>query len=904
MTSAATVEHARLRDDPGGWRRWGPYLAERAWGTVREDYSADGSAWSYFPHDHARSRVYRWSEDGLLGICDDRQRLCFAVSLWNEKDSILKERLFGLAGPEGNHGEDVKECYWYLDSTPTHSAMKALYRYPHAAYPYARLVEESRARGRSEPEFELTDTGIFDGNRFFDLQVEYAKAAQRDLLIRLTVTNHGPGPAPIHVLPTLWFRDTWSWTASGAEHKPSLAQREPGVVDVHHHSLGHYVWLLDTQTDLLFTENETNRERLWGAPNATPYVKDAFDSYVVHGRTDAVNPARTGTKTAAHYHRTLAPGEVWTIRLRLVRGQDARSWASLRGAFESFDQTFERRILEADAFYAAVQPPALTKDEKLVQRQALAGLLWSKQFYHFDVARWVEGDPTQPPPPPSRRTGRNKEWKHLNTADVISMPDKWEYPWFAAWDLAFHCIPIALVDPAFAKAQLLLLLREWYQHPNGDLPAYEWAFGDSNPPVLAWAARRVYEIDRAQNGVADTAFLERVFHKLMLNFTWWVNRKDSEGNNVFEGGFLGLDNIGVFDRSAKLPGGGTLEQSDGTSWMATFSLNLLSIALELACSNPVYEDIATKFFEHFLHIVSAMNTIGSDNRSLWDERDEFFYDVLHLPNGRSETLRVRSLVGLIPLLAVETIEPGLLEKVPAFTQRLEWFLEHRPALAGLVSRWHQPGKGERRLLALVRGHRMKCLLRRMLDPAEFLSEFGVRSLSKFHQEEPFAVEVDGQRFAVQYEPAESETGLFGGNSNWRGPIWLPIDFLVIEALREFHRYYSDDFLVEHPTGSGQQRTLSQVADDLAQRLVDLFLLNGDGAGAYRPFRRGNPYRSDPLWRDLVLFYEYFHADTGEGLGANHQTGWTALVASLLQDIGTARSVRGLPHGQLQTQSSP
>jgi len=888
--NTGNTERARLHEDPAGWRRWGPYLAERAWGTVREDYSAGGSAWTYFPHDHARSRVYRWSEDGLLGICDNLQRLCFAVTLWNAKDPILKERLFGLSGPEGNHGEDVKECYWYLDSTPSHSYMKALYRYPHAAYPYTRLVEEGARRGRLDPELELTDTGIFDQNRFFDLQVEYAKASARDILIRLEIKNHGPDPAPIHVLPTVWFRNAWSWTSNSTEPRPEIKLREPSVLDLHHHSLGHYVCLLDTPTDVLFTENETNRERLWGAPNHTPYVKDAFDAYVVQGRTDAINPAHTGTKAAAHYSRTLAPDETWIIRLRLVRGQDAIAWASLRHAFEDFDQTFERRAREADAFYASVQPAALTVDEKLVQRQALAGLLWSKQFYHFDVARWIEGDPTQPTPPASRRQGRNREWKHLNTADVISMPDKWEYPWFATWDLAFHCIPLALVDPRFAKDQLLLLLREWYQHPNGDVPAYEWAFGDSNPPVLASAARRIYELDRAQTGVADVGFLERVFHKLMLNFTWWVNRKDSEGNNVFEGGFLGLDNVGVFDRSARLPAGGHLEQSDGTAWMATFALNLMYIALELACHNPVYEDIATKFFEHFLHIVGAMNSIGAENRSLWDEQDGFFYDVLRLPDGRSETLRVRSLVGLTPLLAVETIEPGLLDKVPAFKQRLEWFLEHRPELASLVSRWQQPGMGERRLLALVRGHRMKCLLRRALDPAEFLSDFGIRSLSKVHQAHPYAVEIDGQRFSVKYEPAESETNLFGGNSNWRGPIWLPIDFLLIEALREFHLYYSDDFLVEHPTGSGQLCTLRQVSDDLSQRLVNLFLLNGEGPGAYRPFRQGNPYRSDPLWRDLILFYEYFHADTGAGLGANHQTGWTALVASLLQDIGAVRNM--------------
>ncbi|HXI19288.1 MAG TPA: glucosidase, partial [Chloroflexota bacterium] len=783
-------ERDRLESDPAAWRRWGPYLSERAWGTVREDYSADGSAWDHFPHDHARSRVYRWNEDGLLGISDDHQRLCFAVAMWNGKDPILKERLFGTAGPEGNHGEDVKECYWYLDSTPTHSIMRALYRYPHAAYPYSALVRESRRRARTEPEYELTDTGIFEDNRFFDVLVEYAKSSPRDILIRITATNHGSDAATLHLIPQLWFRNTWNWGDGAA--KPQLHQR-PGTtgVDVQHNSLGRYVWVAEGADEVVFTDNETNGERLWGSANATPYVKDAFHRYVISGEAGAVNPTRTGTKAAALYRRTLAPGETWTVRLRLVRAGE-RAIRKGENAFNDFDSVFERRRQEGDAFYEALQPDSLTQDERMVQRQAFAGLMWSKQYYRFNVYRWLHGDPGQPPPPEVRKQGRNKDWRHLNCADVISMPDTWEYPWFAAWDLAFHCIPIALIDSRFAKDQLLLLLREWYQHPNGDVPSYEWALGDSNPPVLAWAARRVFEIDKRQRGEPDLQFLERVFHKLLLNFTWWVNRKDSEGNNVFEGGFLGLDNIGVFDRSAKLPGGGHLEQSDGTSWMAMFALNLLSIALELASHNPVYEDIATKFFEHFLHIAAAMNTVSSENHSLWDEQDEFFYDVLKLPGGEAIPLRVRSLVGLIPLLAVETIPADLLEKVPSFKTRLEWVLKNRPELASLVSRWFEPGMGDRRLLALVRGHRMKCLLHRALDPEEFLSDHGIRSLSRYHAGHPYSLNLEGQSFTVSYEPRESQTGLFGGNSNWRGPIWLPINFLLIEALREFHAYYSDD----------------------------------------------------------------------------------------------------------------
>jgi hypothetical protein len=981
LVAESTAEHARVAGDLVAWRRWGPYLSERSWGTVREDYSADGSAWDYLPHDHARSRAYRWNEDGLAGICDDLQRLCFAVALWNGRDPILKERLFGLSGTEGNHGEDVKECYFYLDSTPTHSYMRLLYKYPQRAFPYAQLVEESGRRGREAPEYELLDTGICDDHRYFDVLIEYAKADPRDVLIRISATNRGPEAAPLHVLPTLWFRNTWSWGYD--DRRPSLSERaEAGAADspfdgaapadapaagtgdpawrtivARHRSLGRYELLCEGADTLLFTENETNVHRLFGVPNPTPFVKDAFHRYLIDGEVMAVNPAQRGTKAAAWYRRVVGAGETVALRLRLRRveaggarratsppsplhsdGEGSRTatirrdgdspspreWRGGGGVRSPFDHLFAQRQREADEYYAAIQPVGLDEDRRRVHRQALAGLLWSKQFYHFDVERWLRGDPAQPPPPQERQWARNREWRHMNNADVISMPDKWEYPWFAAWDLAFHCVPLALVDPELAKNQLVLLLREWYQHPNGQVPAYEWAFGDVNPPVLAWAAWRVYKIDQRRHGghedrraggaggagdggdragrfleggpdaAGDLEFLERVFHKLLLYFTWWVNRKDSEGNNVFQGGFLGLDNIGVFDRSAALPTGGRLEQSDGTSWMAMFSLNMMTIALELAENRrPAYEDVATKFFEHFLYIAGAMNNIGGDGGpgrggpgraiALWDEEDEFCYDVLHLPDGTRLPLRVRSLVGLIPLLAVETVEPDVCARLPAFARRLEWFLERRPDLASLISRWHEPGAGERRLLALMRGHRMKRLLKRALDPAEFLSDYGVRSLSKYHEAHPYVLEVNGTAHEVRYEPAESRSGLFGGNSNWRGPIWFPINYLLIEALQKFHHYYGDDFIVECPTGSGRYLTLDQIGDELSARLIRLFLRDRSG---HRPFNGANELlQSDPQWRDHLLFHEYFHGDTGAGLGAAHQTGWTALVAKLIDQQG-------------------
>jgi hypothetical protein len=842
------------------WWRWGPYLSERQWGTVREDYSADGSAWQWFPHDQARSRAYRWGEDGLLGLCDNHGRLCFAVVLWNERDPILKERLFGLGGPEGNHGEDVKEYYFYLDATPTYSYLRALYKYPQCEFPYAQLVDENRRRGRDQPEYELVDTGVFDDNRYFDVQVEYAKASPTDIAI--------------HVLPTLWFRNTWAWTNSAA---PVICARADGL-EAAHSELGTYRLAWAGTPQMLFTDNESNNERLWGVANRTPYVKDAFHEAVVHGRAEATNPAQRGTKAALQYRLTLAPAETQTIVLRLSAAANPSDTLDAPWV----EALFAQRHAEADAFYASLEGYSeMTEDGRNVQRQALAGLLWSKQFYTFEVEQWLDGDPAQPPPPEARKRGRNADWKHLQNMDVISMPDKWEYPWYAAWDLAFHCLPFALVDPEFAKEQLLLLTREWYMHPNGQLPAYEWAFGDVNPPVHAWAAWRVFQIDRKTRGdCGDLAFLERVFHKLLLNFTWWVNRKDAEGRNVFQGGFLGLDNIGVFDRSKPLPSGGRIDQADGTAWMGMFCLNMLAIALELAGDDPAYEDVATKFFEHFLWIAAALNNLGNMGIPLWDEDDEFFYDVLQSPSGGVQKLKVRSLVGLMPLLAVETIDPDVLARLPHFARRMDWFLDHRPDLASLVSRWQEPGMGERRLLALVRGHRMKRLLKRMLDPEEFLSDYGIRALSRYHRDHPFQLQLDGMRYEVRYEPAESATPLFGGNSNWRGPIWMPTNFLIVEALRRFHQYYGDDFLVECPTGSGQKLTLFEISQDVSHRLERMFLRDAHGR---RPVLGDvDLFQNDPRWRDHIPFYEYFDGDTGRGLGASHQTGWTSLIARLLE----------------------
>jgi hypothetical protein len=893
--AASNAEMERVLADERGdarWTQWGPYLSERQWATVREDYSAEGDAWRYFPHEHARSRAYRWGEDGLLGISDDKQNLCFAIALWNEADPILKERLFGLTGPEGNHGEDVKELYYYLDSTPTHSYLKGLYKYPQRAFPYAKLLEQNRRRGRDDPEFELVHTGAFDGESYFDVFVEYAKAAPDDILVLLTVENRGPLPAPIHVLPTLWFRNTWSWGRETKRPSLSALSARGRAIVASHHALGDYTLHVENDAEPLFTENETNTALLWGVANASPFVKDGFHARIVDGKVNAVNPARVGTKAAAHARLIVPASGSVRLRYRLVGASgkvtppSRLGRSSERTPFSDFDAIMELRRAEADAYYASIQPASLTDDERSVHRQALAGMLWSKQFYHYVVGQWLEGDPANPPPPAARRRGRNREWSHVYNERVMSMPDKWEYPWYAAWDLAFHCVPLALVDPAFAKSQLDLLVREWYQHPNGQIPAYEWAFGDVNPPVYAWAAWRIYKIEKRMHGHADRAFLERVFHKLMINFTWWVNRKDAQGNNVFQGGFLGLDNIGVFDRSSALPTGGHLSQSDGTSWMGMFSLNMMTIAIELARQNAVYEDIATKFFEHFLSIAEAMSNLGGEGIPLWDEQDEFFYDVLHLPRGDNIRLKVRSLVGLVPLLAVETMEPVVLDELPGFRSRLEWYLNYRPDLARLVSRWSEPGRGDRRLLALVRGSRMKRLLRRMLDPAEFLSDYGVRSVSRYHRENPYVLHAGDSTFSVRYEPAESHSGLFGGNSNWRGPIWFPINYLLIEALQKFHHYYGDDFKVECPTHSGRFLTLAQIADELEGRLVSLFLRDERGK---RPFHGANErLQGDPHFRDHLLFHEYFNGDTGEGLGASHQTGWTGLVAKLIDQRARTR----------------
>jgi hypothetical protein len=882
----ATAERDRLAAANAGrapWRLWGPYLSQRAWGTVREDYSANGDAWTSITHEDAPRRAYRWNEDGLLGICDDAQRLCFAIALWNGRDPLLKERPFGLTGPEGNHGEDAKDYWFFLDNVPSHAYMRALYKYPHAAFPYERLRAENARRGRDEPEFELLDTGVFDDDRYFDVVVEYAKAAPTDLLIRITVVNRGPEPAALELLPSLWFRNSWSWGQSG--YRPSLSAiatpDESTQILVDHESLGRYHLTCGGAPELLFTENDTNVHALYGAPNPTPYVKDAFHRYLIQAERDAVNPAREGTKAAARYRLTLAAGAEQVVRLRLS------SFVNGAAALDAkFDQMVERRRAEADAFYAPLAAAETSDDERRVQRQALAGLLWSKRFYHYDVLQWLEGDPAFPPPPAERWSGRNHAWTHLNNHDVISMPDTWEYPWYAAWDLAFHTVALALIDPVFAKEQLVLLLREWFMHPNGQLPAYEWQFGDVNPPVHAWAAMRVYQIERRMTGVGDTRFLERIFHKLLINFTWWVNRKDAEGRNVFQGGFLGLDNIGVFNRSEQLPAGARLDQSDGTSWMAMFCLNMLAIALELARQDDAYEDVATKFLEHYFYIAHAMNhrtTATGEPDDLWDEQDEFYYDLLRLADGQSAFVRVRSMVGLVPLLAVETLDPALLAQLPGFRERLEWFMAHRSEMVGDAASITQAGEAGRRLFAIVSETRLRALLRRMLDESEFLSPHGIRSVSRWHAEHPFDLRVDGRDFGrVTYEPAESRSGLFGGNSNWRGPVWFPLNYLLIEALQKFDWYYGANFVVEHPVGSGRMLTLWEVTTELSRRLIGLFVRH---EGRRPVYGASAVFQRDPAWRDLLQFHEYFDGDTGAGLGASHQTGWTALVAKLIQQSG-------------------
>lgn len=877
-----TQEEIRLeqtRNHQAAWHKWGSYLSDRQWGTVREDYSPNGTAWDYFTHDQARSRAYRWGEDGIFGISDDHQQLCFAVALWNGEDSIIKERFFGLTGNEGNHGEDVKEYYFYLDNTPTHSYMKALYKYPQIAFPYSQLVTENQQRSRQEPEFELLDTGVFNENKYFDVFVEYAKNTAEDILIQIKVINRGAEAKTLNILPTLWFRNTWSW--DGDKNKPTLQEiklnNSLSIIEAFHPTLGKRWLYCQGEAELLFTENETNTEKVFGLANTCVYVKDGINNYIVHGHKEAINPEKIGTKVAANYLLTIGTGETKIIRLRLSDIPD------LNEAFgEKIDEIFSSRHQEADDFYQRITPFDISEDMRKVQRQAFAGMLWSKQFYHYDVEKWLKGDLATFPPPKERKNGRNREWFHLNNENIISMPDKWEYPWFAAWDLAFHSIPLAMIDPDFAKNQLDVLTREWFMHPNGQLPAYEWAFGDVNPPVHAWATWRVYKIEQKMFGRTDRQFLERVFQKLLLNFTWWVNRKDAEGNNVFQGGFLGLDNIGVFDRSATLPTGGHIDQSDGTSWMAMYCLNMLTIALELATTNPVYEDIATKFFEHFLYIADAMNHIGEMEASLWNESDGFYYDVLHLPE-RQITLKVRSMVGLIPLFAIESIEPETLKMLPDFKKRLEWFIQNRPDLRQNVACMETKGIGARRLLAIVSPDKLRSILQKMLDESEFFSPYGIRAVSRFHAEHPYTFDVNGSQFRVDYEPAESSSGLFGGNSNWRGPIWFPVNFLLIESLQKFHYYLGDDFKVECPTGSGQMMTLWKVASELSQRLTIIFLQNSSGQ---RPVYGGiQKFQNDPHWQNLILFHEYFHGDNGAGIGASHQTGWTGLVAQLIQQFG-------------------
>jgi len=882
---ADTAEGRRIADNTSRrvyWARWGPYVSARAWGTVREDYTPGGTAWDCLPHEHARSRAYRWNEDGLGGISDRHQVVCFATALWNGKDPILKERPFGLANAEGNHGEDVKDYWFYLDATPTHSYLKYLYKYPQAAFPYQQLVAESRRRMIEEPEYELIDTGIFAGGRYFDVFVEYAKADPEDILITITAANRGPEAASLELLPTVWFRNTWTWNP-GRERPILAAGRRADnrtAIEIDEPYLGRRYLHAEPGAELLFTENETNFERLHGSPNPSRYVKDAFHEYVVAGNSAAVNPTLRGTKAAARYRLTVPPGGSARIRLRLTE----QAHASEDPFDEEFDRIFSLRKREADEFYGAVIPERLSPEEKRVMTQAFAGMIWSKQFYKYDVRRWLSGDPGQPPPPRERLIGRNVDWQNLYAADVISMPDTWEFPWFAAWDLAFHCVVFALIDPQFAKDQLVLMLREWYTHPNGQIPAYEWNFGDVNPPVHAWAAMRVFQIEQARTGKGDFKFLERVFHKLLLNFDWWVNRKDALGNNIFQGGFLGLDNIGIFDRNAPLPPGWILGQADGTSWMAMYCLNMLTIALHLATEDPVYEDVASKFWEHFVYIAYAIQRPDDISRGLWDETDQFFYDNLHAPDGQNFPIRVRSLVGLLPLTAVAIGDSKLIARFPSFKRRMEWFERYRKDLTDSCASMTKQGQEERIMLSVVKPEQLVRLLVRMLDETEFLSPFGIRSISRFHRESPYELHVQGVHHRLDYEPGESRTQLFGGNSNWRGPIWFPLNYLIIESLQRFHGYFGDAFQVECPTGSGKKMSLLEVSRELARRLSRIFLPDPSGrrpvAGGYEIFW------NDPHWKDLMLFHEYFHGDTGAGLGASHQTGWTGLVAKLLEELGS------------------
>ncbi len=908
------LEEARKREKD--WKLWGCYLSERAWGTVREDYSADGAAWDYFPFEQAISKAFRWNEDGIAGICDRKQRICFAISLWNENDAFLKERLFGLGGNEGNHGEDAKEYYFYADNTPTHSYMKFLYKYPQVAFPYEKLREENAKRNKSQPEYELMDTGIFDDDKYFDIFVEYAKADAEDICIKITAHNRGRESAPLHILPTICFRNRWSWYEKANKAKMKAVEIEAenlSLVHLTEEKRGDYFFVCEGVSELLFTENETNFEKLYGGRNESLYAKDGINDFIVGGKKDAINPKKTGTKTSAHYVFNIAPQASETVYLRLFHHRDTEIQREIyrdeqdlqdekseknsvsprlcgeilsetRGEFiKECEQIFIERKKEADEFYAEIVPDNLTDDAKNVMRQSLAGMLWAKQFYHYVIKSWLEGDGKFAAPPEQRQKGRNNEWRHLYNDDIISMPDKWEYPWYAAWDLAFHCVALAVVDSDFAKEQLILLLREWYMHPNGQIPAYEWAFSDVNPPVHAWASLRVYQIEAKRTGKSDRDFLEKVFHKLLLNFTWWINRKDTEGNNVFEGGFLGLDNIGVFDRNTRLPNGAHLEQSDGTSWMAMYCLNMLAIAVELAKEDTVYGDVASKFFEHFVYISDAMNNLGNENTELWNERDGFYYDVLHQQDHRNIPIKVRSMVGLIPLFAVETLEDKWLDHLPDLKKRTIWFLKNRTDLTDDIACMQEPGRENRRLLAIVTKERLRRILHYMLSENEFLSDYGIRALSRFHKANPYCFAIEGKQYEVGYEPGESHTGIFGGNSNWRGPVWFPVNYLLIEALQKFDFYYGEDFKIEFPTGSEKMLTLWEVSQELSKRLSNIFLKDTEGRRAV--FGNTEKFQTDEHWRDHILFYEYFHGDKGSGLGASHQTGWTGLIAKLLQQIG-------------------
>jgi hypothetical protein len=861
------AEQLRLKDST--WKKWGPYVSDRQWGTVREDYSANGDAWNYITHDMARSKAYRWGEEGIAGICDDDQTVCFAIALWNKKDPIIKERYFGLSNPEGNHGEDVKELYYYLDNTPTHSYMKTLYKYPQQAYPYQSLLDENKRRGRNDPEFELIDTGILNNDEYFDVFTEYAKNTQDDILIKITINNHSMNDCELNVLPTIWFRNTWAWGYDN--YLPELTADSHGVIEVYHNKLGQF-WLNgEGSPDILFCDNETNNPQLYNYADGKAYYKDGINNYIVNG-ADTVNPKKTGTKAAVNYDIKVKAKDSYTIRLRFSR--------NAKNGFDDFDTIFNTRLTEADEFYKDIQQNNPNPDSVFVQRQAFAGMLWTKQFYYFDINHWLNGDPAEPKPPIERKTARNCKWQHFNARDIISMPDKWEYPWFASWDLAFHCLALANVDMHFAKNQLMLLVRVWYQHPNGELPAYEWDFGNANPPVHARATWEIYQKDKEANGgKGDTVFLERIFHKLMLDFTWWVNRKDAFGNNIFEGGFLGLDNIGVFDRNMHLPMGEQLEQADGTSWMAMYSLNLLRIAAELATYNKAYADIASKFFEHFIYIAGAMANLGENGQGLWDDQDGFFYDQLRLNDNTTQKMRLRSVVGLIPLFAAEILDTDDIMNNPIFHNRMKWFSDNRPDLAGLVSRWNETKGNGKHLISLLRGYRMKCLLKYMLDENEFLSDYGIRSVSKYHLNNPYRVTVNGAEFSVKYTPAESDSGLFGGNSNWRGPIWMPINYMLIESLQRFYQYYGDGFKIECPTGSGVFMNLNEVANELYRRLSNIFLRDKTGKRAV--FGDYDKIQSDPNFKDHLLFYEYFDGDNGRGAGASHQTGWSGLIVNCL-----------------------